>query len=353
MKNDVNRNNNFDFLRLLFASFVIITHSYPLSGIKECDWLCQLTNGQTSLSYIGVRGFFAISGFLIYQSVVRSTGVIQYYWKRFLRLFPGLFVVLFLTVLLAPFIYENKNIAYLENKEVWTYIPNNMSLYNLQYSIQGVFEKNYYKNAINGSLWTIPYEFTLYILLSVFIFFKGKVIYKRIALLSLMIFFLLGNILFYEQLGNYFFYLNSGMFLNLGAYFIIGALLAAFNIQNFKFLNQVLYFSLVGLLFSLIFHQFYIFKFILLPITIILFGMRSTPFINKTGKCIGDVSYGMYIYGFPVQQTLQHFFELDYLELMCISLLISFALGFISWHLIEKNALKLKKMKFNLSLFVN
>ena len=58
--------NNFDFLRLVFAVFVIITHSYSISGIKEIDILSQLTNGQTALSYVGVRGFFIISGYLIF-----------------------------------------------------------------------------------------------------------------------------------------------------------------------------------------------------------------------------------------------------------------------------------------------
>ena len=54
------RKNNFDFLRLILASFVIITHSYPLSGVKECDYLCQISNGQVGFSYIGVKGFFVI-----------------------------------------------------------------------------------------------------------------------------------------------------------------------------------------------------------------------------------------------------------------------------------------------------
>ena len=99
------RKNNFDFLRLIFASFVIITHSYPLSGIKECDFICQLTFGQVSFSYVGVKGFFVISGYLIFQSLQRSENIFDYFWKRLLRLFPALIVVLFLTVILTLFVY--------------------------------------------------------------------------------------------------------------------------------------------------------------------------------------------------------------------------------------------------------
>lgn len=78
--------NNFDFLRLLFAFFVIITHSFSLSGLRECDALCKITPNHINLSYLGVRGFFIISGYLIFQSLVRSKGLIDYYWKRILRL---------------------------------------------------------------------------------------------------------------------------------------------------------------------------------------------------------------------------------------------------------------------------
>jgi peptidoglycan/LPS O-acetylase OafA/YrhL len=128
-----NRKNNFDFLRLLFASFVIITHSYPLCGIFECDWLCQITNGQVLFSYIGVKGFFVISGYLVFQSLQRSNNILDYYWKRCLRLFPALFVVLFLTVVLSPFVYES-DIPFFHNKSLLTYLPNNLSIYNIQYT---------------------------------------------------------------------------------------------------------------------------------------------------------------------------------------------------------------------------
>ena len=81
--------NNFDFLRLLFAVWVIITHSYPLTGQPEQDLLWKITNGQTAFSYISVRGFFAISGYLIIQSLLRSNNLMDYYWKRILRIFPA------------------------------------------------------------------------------------------------------------------------------------------------------------------------------------------------------------------------------------------------------------------------
>lgn len=164
--------NNFDFLRILFALLVLIAHCYPLSGnhITE-QWLYKITNGQIELSNIGLNGFFILSGFLIYQSSERSSSIIDFFWKRILRIFPALIVVLLLTLLLTPFVYQN-SLPYYKNREVYTYFFKNITLYQLQYSINGVFENNPHQNSINGSLWTIAYEFSLYIFLSFFVILK-------------------------------------------------------------------------------------------------------------------------------------------------------------------------------------
>ena len=76
-----------------------------------------------------------------------------------------------------------------------------------------------------------------------------------------------------------------------------------------------------------------------------MFGLNPIPFIYNIGEKIGDLSYGIYIYGFPVQQTLMYYFKLNYLELMVYSLIISYIFAYFSWHLIEKNALRLKKLR--------
>ena len=80
--------------------FVVITYSYFFFGIAENDLLDQLSGGQTTFYYVGVRGLFMISGYLIFLSMQRSSTWKSYYWKRFFRLFPGLAVMLLLTVCL-------------------------------------------------------------------------------------------------------------------------------------------------------------------------------------------------------------------------------------------------------------
>jgi peptidoglycan/LPS O-acetylase OafA/YrhL len=170
------KNNNFDFLRFLFAIFVVISHAYPLSGGSETSqWIYQITNGQIVLERLGLDGFFIISGFFIFQSLQRSRGLLDYFKKRILRLFPALLVVLLITLIVVPFIYEGKIPIY-KNTQVYSYLPNNLLLYNFQPVIKGVFDNNPY-HAVNGSLWTIRYEFSLYIAIAVLYFFKND---KRI-----------------------------------------------------------------------------------------------------------------------------------------------------------------------------
>jgi len=340
----INRKNNFDFLRLLFASFVIISHSYPLSGNIDCDWLCQLTNGQIIFSYLGVKGFFIISGFLIFQSLNRSKDIIDYYWKRALRLFPALFVVLLITVLLAPLVYENSAVPYLSNDTMWSYLPNNLLLYKTQYYISGVFENNPYKGAINGSLWTIPYEFTMYVLLSLFIFIRKNKLVIRSMILLIFSVFAFGNIFYSQELMNHYSILNSGLLADLGVFFLAGSFLASIEIDKYKHFGLIAAFAILILIISLVFNTMAWTRIFTLPVIILFIGLRSTPVIRDTGDKIGDLSYGIYIYAFPVQQTLIYCFWLTPVQLMVLSFVVSGILAYLSWHLIEVKALKLKNL---------
>lgn len=339
----INKNNNFDFVRLLFACSVIVSHSYPLTGSNNSDWLSSVTHGQATFSTIGVKGFFSISGYLIFQSLERSKGLVDYYWKRILRLFPALFVVLLLTILLAPIVYKS-SIPYLSNPTVWTYIPNNMWLYTIQFGITGVFENNPYPSTINGSLWTIPYEFTLYLILSLFILIRKKHQLKKVLLVCLFIFLVIGNIFFYEKLGHYYSFVSSGDLIDLGTFFIAGSLLACINIEASSYKNHILIAGIILLCISFITNQFIYTKYFLIPLCTITGGVLSTQFINKIGSQIGDLSYGIYIYSFPIQQALVYYYKFSPLELMLPTLLIASVFAYFSWHLIEKKALRLKKI---------
>src|SRR2546423_47753 len=94
--------NKFDLIRLLAAASVIATHSRVFLGLPEEDLARKLT-GSMTFSFLGVATFFALSGFLVTQSLQDSPLYGRFYRKRALRLCPGLLgVVLFSTLILGP-----------------------------------------------------------------------------------------------------------------------------------------------------------------------------------------------------------------------------------------------------------
>ena len=333
------KDNNFDFLRFLFALFVVISHSYALSGATEVDsGVNWLSNGQLSFSQIGLNGFFIISGYFIFQSLQRSKNLFGYYKKRFLRLFPALVVVLFISLILIPFIYRNQ-IPFLKNKEMYTYIPYNLSLYGFQSSIKGVFDTNNY-HSINGSLWTIRYEFSLYIGLSLLFFIRNsKRLVSYLLYFTFFIFYVLYNFYRSKFAGVSFMNLLGIHILNLGTFFIAGSSLASFQLETIK--NKKIFLIIISTIFiySLYFNCYDLVKHIVLPFLILLLGFVPFTGIKDFSK-LGDASYGIYIYSFPIQQTLMWFFKMDTYTLMVYSILLSIGFGFLSWHLIEKKTSK-------------
>jgi peptidoglycan/LPS O-acetylase OafA/YrhL len=343
MKKDIiiNRSNNFDFLRLLFASLVIVSHSYPLTGQPEI--IGFLSSDQLSLGSLSVDCFFIMSGYLIFQSLERSKNIASYLWKRILRLFPALFVLLMITLLIVPFFYRGIDIF--RQSSYWSYLPNGLSLYKIQYNIDGVFKTNPYPNAINGSLWSISYEFTLYIVLLIFFpFRKNKYIIRILVIvtfLTLVLTMQLNN-LFLTKLFGYFF-LNSTLFYNLATFFFAGSLLNFFDLNKYNtlFLRTVL---LIIIVLSIFFGYYKISAPFLLPLFILLIATLSTSPINRIGKKIGDISYGVYIYGFLVQQIIMNYMTIKPVQLMLISLPLTFILAYLSWHFVEKKMLKYKNI---------
>ncbi|AUS04133.1 acyltransferase family protein [Pseudotamlana carrageenivorans] len=333
--------NNFDFLRFLFAVFVVITHAFAISGYGENkEWGMQLSNNQVALSQIGLSGFFLISGYFMIQSLQRSKSILDYFKKRFLRLFPALMVLLIITVLLLPIVYEGK-IPFYENKQVFTYIPNNLSLYCFQPVIKGVFDNNPY-HSINGSLWTLRYEFSMYIAIGLLYFIKNNLKLVRVVIGAVFIVMLICYNFFLQRFGGASVLgMQGSHILNLGLFFVCGSFLATLRLEHIKNKKAVLLIGAMVLLISVYFNFYMHIKHIMLPIVVLLIGFIPLPFFSSFGK-FGDASYGVYIYSFPVQQGLMYFFELKLYPLMFLSVFISIILGYLSWWLVEKQALWLK-----------
>ncbi|SEF94487.1 Peptidoglycan/LPS O-acetylase OafA/YrhL, contains acyltransferase and SGNH-hydrolase domains [Halpernia humi] len=337
----INRNNNFDFLRLILASIVIVSHSYPLT--KNDEILAVLTNGQIDFGSLAVNCFFVLSGYFIFLSLQRSKTVTNYIWKRVLRLYPALLGLMVFTFLLIPILYDGNHLTS-AIKNYWHYAIGGLSLYNVKYFIPGVFELNPYKGAINGSLWTIAYEFSIYMLLVFLYFFRSR----RVSIIILSIGFFLSYWLFQNE--STFAYqiflkinLDAVQLYRLSTYFLAGSLI---TFLDFKIINSI--YSRLGLflilIVSLVFNFYREIAPFALPLLIILLGILNTKYINSLGAKIGDISYGVYVYGFLVQQIFMNYFNLNPLELMFLSLIITYILAYFSWHFIEEKMMKYKNI---------
>jgi peptidoglycan/LPS O-acetylase OafA/YrhL len=101
------------------------------------------------------------------------------------------------------------------------------------------------------------------------------------------------------------------------------------------------------LIISIYLNLFLYFQYLFLPVIVLLTGISSTKYFQTLTNRIGDISYGIYIYSFPIQVTLMYYFNLNYLQLMWLSILLSVLFGVLSWNLIEKKALQYKSYQLN------
>ena len=268
------------------------------------------------------------------DSLNRSKNILDYFWKRIIRLYPGLIGVLVITLILVVII--NPNV--IESRSFWTYFPNSILLYGNQYTIDTIFETNPYKNIVNGSLWTLCYEFTCYIFLILLIVFRKKILLQELMILAILII----TLILYNTTNNFsILNLSSKELFRFSSYFFAGSFL--FYYKSLLKKVNLLIISITLILLSVIL-GFFDWFFPLFSYVILFIGIKSTKFINNIGKKIGDLSYGVYIYGFLIQQTLMYYFKLDVFSLIFISLAISLIFGYLSWKYVEKPTLKFKNM---------
>lgn len=338
--------NNINALRFIAAAMVIYAHSYVLIG-KESD-LAPLLG--SSIGGIAVAIFFLLSGYLIAKSWNGDKNVWRYFLRRFFRIFPALLVVVLLTMLvLGPIVTSLPLDEYFTNLGTWSYALNALLIRNDR--LPGVFQENPYPNAVNGSLWTLTVEALMYIILPL-VYSIGIRLNRRKLVLFLTLClcviahtcFLAIDLLHITTLPTM---IASMLYhcTNLGSYFFIGTVFYEWKMEKrisvqWSFLAVLLiavFGSVQGTFISLA-------MLILLPLAIFPFAICDSPVLSNWFKR-DDFSYGLYIYAFPIQQTLIWAFEplraAPPLCLFFISGVITLGAAFLSWHFIEKRMLAL------------
>jgi peptidoglycan/LPS O-acetylase OafA/YrhL len=332
------RSNNFDFLRLIGAVLVIYGHAYPLTGTVSPGFAA---NG---VATIGVKIFFVISGYLIALSWLRDANLFRFLLRRSLRIFPALIVVVVLTIaVLGPLMTTLPLRAYFQNPQVTAYLDN-IALY-INYALPGVFDENVYPSAVNGSLWSLPAEFVMYLLTPILLAkvanfhrFSFATFAVGLAVLSLLL------VRVFPRTSQYVIYAtNVWSWLEVAPYFVIGAAVAFYRLE---WLGNI-YIAFAALLALAVSETGAAVKeamlLVVLPYASLSFGLGDAPIFKKIAKG-NDLSYGVFLLGFPVQQTITAILgpQIGPWANAAIATAICAGLAYLSWNLVERPMLSWK-----------
>ena len=338
----VNKKNNFNLIRLAAAIAVLAGHCFPLATGLEADFWIGHHLG-ISLGSIAVDIFFITSGFLVTGSLLSSKDTVKFIKARTLRVYPALLVMLFFTtIFIGAYFTKLQTTDYFASHDTHWYLLKNASLITgVSFTLPGVFETNPYKIAVNGSLWTLPYEIWMYgalalIWLALSVFSKLRI---RIFKITIIILALL-SLLIYNSINlsdsRYFQLIKLFSMFFSGATYCVLQKRIILSLPLFCFTSIALGVSMLN---KNVFHVVYS-----LTLTYLLICAAYMPSGRiRAFNRLGDYSYGIYIYAFPVQQSVTALFPgISVGGLLLISLLITFAFAALSWHLIEKPSLELK-----------
>ena len=344
---DDHRSNNFDFLRLLAAVLVLFSHCFPIAGIPGLrDPLARVTiDDEMSFGKLGVSIFFLISGYLITQSYERSRGVVRYCKARFLRIFPGLFILLVLCAyVMGPLITTLSRGEYFRDPSVHAYVRT-VFLFPVYWELPGIFVHNHYKGIVNGSLWSIPYEFLCYILVAVLGLFRLHG--SRVIAVGLVVFGFLIDLHFKKIFGADDPAIGQITLFNAGhaCYpFLCGMLFYSFR-ADIVYRPIYACIAILVLYFCSFFGGMY-FACCLAGGYLLFYYSFHGPSSTHNVARYGDFSYGVYLYSFPLQQLVVSFNGgvMGAISQFFVTLPLVFGFAFASWHIVEKRALALKNV---------
>ncbi len=336
------RANNFDVLRLLAAWFVLFSHSYPISGLKTGDPFSR-TVGIDTFGGVGVAIFFVLSGYLVTLSWQRSSSVGSFLWKRARRIYPGLIVcVLLCTMLMGPLLTPLDLATYFTHSQTTDYLRTASAL-GIHYALPAVFLNNPLPNAVNGSLWSLPYEIRCYCALVVIgllpFALRWKVLLVAAVLAGMM---LLRDATPPASPFDHRFGLDYYM-VRLGLFFAVGASYACWS----DHLKPLWWAGLIAACLtwllpdSALRNLLWVLSFSTLALGVAL----DLAWMPKLPEKMGDWSYGLYLYAFPLQQVLALFAvqqTFGFIGYVVLSTICGLTAAGLSWYLIERPALSLE-----------
>ncbi|UZJ60537.1 acyltransferase [Pseudomonas sp. KU26590] len=332
------RNNNFNLIRMIGATAVLISHSYPLAlGLDAVEPLSNWIG--LSLGELAVITFFCVSGFFVSLSRDRAGSTLDFFTARFLRIYPGLTLVLLLSVLLIGPLFTTLSASeYFRSGETYCYLTHNLTLFSMRFHLPGVFESNPWPG-INGSLWTLFFEVALYVLVSAL---GASAFYSKGRQFA-------GFLVFYATLYVAFkaLMLNSALFNDFYGVesFFTWSLPFVLGMSFYRYREHIQHRFIGFLPFAALaactWRTPYFFECFVLAWTYLIFylGFATHPAIDRYNQ-LGDYSYGVYIYAFPIQEILANLFKgIGPVSMMLLAFPLVLLAATFSWHVIEKPAM--------------
>jgi peptidoglycan/LPS O-acetylase OafA/YrhL len=334
------RGNNFDFIRLFLAVLVIFSHSYPLSsGSEFFEPFNLLTHHQVTGGGIAVDLFFVISGFLITASFERSSSIAGYLKKRVFRIYPGFVVAMILELLIVLPASGGHMAAQSSFARATDVVVQTLRLQEFHYS--GAFAGLPYPGALNGSTWSIQYEFWCYI---------GVIVLGMVGALrsnkTLLAFFFTTLVVSYlfavygwkpggKWLGVVFGY--PPFWARLLPMYTVG--IVFYRLRSHLLIRTSWIVAGIGLLIAgaIIPDGWPIF----FPVAgaYLVLALAFHPMIRlHNWSRYGDFSYGTYLYAFPVQQLIMRSIghPTSPWKLFLLAAPLTILCAAVSWHLVER-----------------
>lgn len=337
-----NHSNNVGFLRLIFACLVIIGHAPEMTDGNRTHEPLTFLFHSISLGELSVDAFFLLSGYLITQSAIHSSSIVGYFERRVFRIYPA-FIVSFLLVVfvLGPIVGAHP----------WTLIkPTFSDLVELQMPPEypGQLDGVRYYPVLNGSIWTIAFEFRCYVLLGMLR--VTGLLRRRIVILfatSILIALNIAVATHSEYVDQHTTFNHSNLLIGDTASLI--RFVSIFMVGSCIFLySDVFARSVSGstaLISSLIaglclyndpiFAETAVMTFGAIGLFWLAFKADLGPLQTVNDKW--DISYGTYLYGWPVATYLRwRWPEITALEIIAITIPVALAFGAASWWGVEK-----------------
>lgn len=328
--------NNFGFLRLMFAMLVIVSHSPEMiDGNRSREPLTNII-GHQSFGDLAVAGFFLISGYLILMSYINSRSILSYIAKRIRRIYPGYLAAFSICLLIVSPV--TGGVLHFGGMDIARTTAN-------AFGLQGPYQPGFIGlpyEVLNGSMWTISYEFRCYLAIIIFSIMglhKSRWGYLGITILLLI---LTASAVDYPLPGRWqFFFGDIAIQIRLLAAFCVGGCYYLFG-DRIVYTWKIAAGSASVLLLSMYFEIGQEVAFFVLGGYIIIWF--SLHFKNTHLSRINsntDISYGVYLYAWPIGGLLIYFFSIDSpLLLFVLTLPLSMIVGWLSWVIVESNAIQ-------------